>query len=153
MIWNFCEECKACVSIWFLIYVRMSSFSSIICWRDYLCFIGLSSLLCQRLLDCKCGSISRIYCSPLCSTDLSILSTTPHSIDYCIFTVRFKVLLLVWFLKESFVSQSIFVSFFCKVRSSLTTWEVPGQFFSPRREWKDPATGRGILVLCSSIWQ
>lgn len=39
----------------------MSGCSSTICWKDYLCSLVLPLLLCQRPVDCICGSRSEFY--------------------------------------------------------------------------------------------
>ena len=73
-----CEVYNACV--YFCIW--LSSFSSIIYWKDYIFFIILPLLLlCQKLVDCiyVCLFLDSLF------VHWSILSPIPHSLYYCFF--------------------------------------------------------------------
>ena len=65
-----------------LIYMRLSSFPSTICWKD--CFFPMlySCFLCRRLIDCRClGLFLENYSVPLIC--VSVLVPVPHCLDYC----------------------------------------------------------------------
>ena len=78
-----------------VVSMSISNCSSTICWKDYICFIVLPSLLCQKSVDYI--YVDLFLNSLFCSIDLSVLSPIPHCLDCCSFIMsRSHVLSILW---------------------------------------------------------
>ena len=68
----------------FIIYIKLSTFFSITCWRDCIFPALYSCLLCQWLIDCRCVSLLwALYSVPF--IHMPVFVPIPHCFDYCSF--------------------------------------------------------------------
>ena len=107
----------------------MSCCSSTICWKDYLCFILLSLLLCQKPLDNICGGLFLdflffpigLFVNYFASTTLSWLLKVKVSVEVGIssppslffsFSILLVILYSIYFQLKFHFSSIIKITFF-----------------------------------------
>ena len=83
----FVKGTRSVSTFFFFFYMWMSSCSSTVCWKDYLCTIVSLLLLCRRSLDYVYVALflGSLYCSFFAL--VPILWSVPHFLNYCSFVV------------------------------------------------------------------